>query len=147
MQVQVINAFTREVCKGGEWVMPEAPDPTVGLTPTSGAGRTRGSGGTEPQPSSDKVSNRWIPKPRCPLEENCMGWNGQVGKAWGRCPGVGALGLEAGCGCWEWLPWKHHESGGHTWGLQSHLQGTCFTLHLSFCLNFQKSFCGLDCRL
>lgn len=41
LQVQVINAFTRKVCKGGEWVMPEAPDPAVGLTPASGAGRTR----------------------------------------------------------------------------------------------------------
>lgn len=45
MQVQVINAFTRKVCERGEWVMPEAPDPAVGLTPTSrekGLGEARG---------------------------------------------------------------------------------------------------------
>ena len=51
-----------------------------------------------PRPSSDKVSNRRIPKPSCPLEENCMGRNARLGEAWGRCPGAGALGLEAGCG-------------------------------------------------
>lgn len=103
----MINAFTREVCKGGEGVMPEDPDPAVGLTPTSGAGRTPGGEGTEPQPSSDKVSNKWIPKPSCPLEENCMGRNGQVGRglgevSWCGCPGargrmwvLGGAALEA----------------------------------------------------
>ena len=59
-----------------------------------------------------------------------------LGGAWGRCPGAGALGLEAGCGCWEGLPWMNHESGGHAWGLQPHLQGESFSVHLFHIAHF-----------
>ena len=60
----------------------------------------------------------------------------RLGGAWGRCPGAGALGLEAGCGCWEGLPWTYHESGGHAWGLKPHLQGDSFSVHLFHVAHF-----------
>lgn len=49
LQSQVISAFTREACKGGERVIPQVPDFTAGLTPTRGAGKEGLGAGAEPQ--------------------------------------------------------------------------------------------------
>lgn len=57
-----------------------------------------------------------------------------MGEAWGRCPGAGALGLEAGCG--RGCLGSTMRVGGHAWGLQSHLQGESFSVCLFHIAHF-----------